>query len=171
MADALSRKDYSWNGRSSFLRIEVTSSLIEKIKVAQLEALSKENLKEETMVKQCLLLTEESRGLNLFQGRIWVPKIGRCRELLLEEGHKSKYWWLIMKLDIASYVEKCITCLQVKPEHQRPYGSIQPLATPEWKWEHITMDFVTKLSKTLSGHETIWVIVDRLTKSAHFLEI
>ncbi|KAI3685420.1 hypothetical protein L6452_34662 [Arctium lappa] len=57
----------------------------------------------------------------------------------------------------------------VKAEHQRPYGSLQSLEIPEWKWEHITMDFVTKLPKTLRGHDTIWVIVDRLTKSAHFL--
>jgi len=57
----------------------------------------------------------------------------------------------------------------VKAEHQRPYGSLQPLEIPEWKWEHITMDFMTKLPKTLKGHDTIWVVVDRLTKSAHFL--
>ncbi|KAI3746254.1 hypothetical protein L6452_08679 [Arctium lappa] len=74
-----------------------------------------------------------------------------------------------MKLDVASYVERCVTCLQVKAEHQRPYGSLQPLSILEWKWEKITMDFVTKLPKTLRGHDTIWVIVDRLTKSAHFL--
>ncbi|KAI3757279.1 hypothetical protein L6452_04813 [Arctium lappa] len=74
-----------------------------------------------------------------------------------------------MKLDVARYVEQCVTCLQVKAEHQRPYGSLQSLEIPEWKWEHITMDFVTKLPKTLKGHDAIWVIVDRLTKSAHFL--
>ena len=68
-----------------------------------------------------------------------------------------------MKLDVVTYVEKCVTCLQVKAEHQ------QPLEIPEWKWEHITMDFVTKLPKTLKGHDTIWVVVDHLTKSAHFL--
>ncbi|KAJ9538049.1 hypothetical protein OSB04_030782 [Centaurea solstitialis] len=81
------------------------------------------------------------------------------------------YWWPVMKLDVAIYVEKCVTCLQVKAEHQKPYGSLQPLEIPEWKWEHVTMDFVTKLPRTLRGHDTIWVIVDRVTKSAHFLEM
>ena len=59
----------------------------------------------------------------------------------------------------------------VKAEHQRPVGSLQPLFIPEWKWEHITMDFVTGLPRTLGGNNTIWVIVDRLTKSAHFLQM
>ena len=57
----------------------------------------------------------------------------------------------------------------MKAEHQRPIGSLQPLFIPEWKWEHITMDFVTGLPRTLGGNNTIWVIIDRLTKSAHFL--
>ncbi|KAI3729061.1 hypothetical protein L6452_17708 [Arctium lappa] len=74
-----------------------------------------------------------------------------------------------MKLDVANYVERCVTCLQVKGEHQRPNESLQPLSIPEWKWDNITMDFVTKLPKTLRGHDTIWVVVDHLTKSAHFL--
>ncbi|KAI3691688.1 hypothetical protein L6452_31490 [Arctium lappa] len=82
---------------------------------------------------------------------------------------KLHYWWPVMKLDVARYVEQCVTCLQVKAEHQRPYGSLQSLEIPKWKWEHITMDFVTKLPKTLKGYDAIWVIVDRLTKSAHFL--
>ncbi|KAI3718922.1 hypothetical protein L6452_19807 [Arctium lappa] len=138
------------------------------------------------MTKQRLLLTEDSRGVKLFSGQVWVPKIGGNRDLLLEDAHKSKYsihpgstkmyrdlklhyWWPVMKFDVARYVERCVTCSQVKAEHQRPYGSLQSLNIPEWKWEHITMDFVTKLPKNLRGHDTIWVIVDRLTNSVHFL--
>ena len=74
-----------------------------------------------------------------------------------------------MKQDIVEYVAQCLVCQQVKAEHQRPAGSLQPLAIPEWKWEHLTMDFVTRLPRTLGGNNAIWVIVDRLTKSAHFL--
>ncbi|KAI3665553.1 hypothetical protein L6452_44180 [Arctium lappa] len=186
VADALSRKVCGGNSRATFARIEVTSTLIDRIKESQAEALLEENLKGEVMAKQHLLLTEDSRGVKLFNGRVWVPKIGGNRELLLEDAHKSKYsihpgstkmyrdlkllyWWPVMKLDVARYVEQCVTCLQVKAEHQKPYGSLQSLEIPEWKWEHITMDFVTKLPKTLKGHDAIWVIVDRLTKSAHFL--
>ncbi|GJV18445.1 putative reverse transcriptase domain-containing protein [Tanacetum coccineum] len=71
--------------------------------------------------------------------------------------------------DIATYVSKCLTCAKVKAEHQRPSGLLQQPKIPEWKWEHITMDFVMGLPRTSSGYDSIWVIVDRLTKSAHFL--
>ncbi|GKE69176.1 reverse transcriptase domain-containing protein [Tanacetum coccineum] len=82
---------------------------------------------------------------------------------------RDRYWWPGMKTDIAEYVSKCLTCLKVKTEHQRPYGLLQQLEIPVWKWEGIAMDFVTKLPRTSSGHDTIRVIVDRLTTSAHFL--
>ncbi|GJS50806.1 putative reverse transcriptase domain-containing protein [Tanacetum coccineum] len=82
---------------------------------------------------------------------------------------KDRYWWPGIKKDIAEYVSKCFTCLKVKAEHQRPSGLLQQPKVPIWKWEGITMDFVTKLPRTSSGHDTIWVIMDRLTKSAHFL--
>jgi len=76
-----------------------------------------------------------------------------------------------MRADIASYVSKCLTCAKVKVEYQKPSSLLQQPEIPEWKWERITMDFVTKLPKTPSGYDKIWVIVDRLTKSAHFLAI
>ncbi|GJW19967.1 putative reverse transcriptase domain-containing protein [Tanacetum coccineum] len=74
-----------------------------------------------------------------------------------------------MKADIATYVSKCLTCLKVKAEHQKPSSLLVQPEIPKWKWENITMDFVTKLPRTSSGYDTIWVIIDRLTKSAHFL--
>ncbi|GJZ06897.1 putative reverse transcriptase domain-containing protein [Tanacetum coccineum] len=74
-----------------------------------------------------------------------------------------------MKKDIVVYVSWCLTCLKVKAEHQRPSDLLQQPEIPECKWERIAMDFVTKLPRTSSGHDTIWVIMDRLTKSAHFL--
>ncbi|GJV12470.1 putative reverse transcriptase domain-containing protein [Tanacetum coccineum] len=84
---------------------------------------------------------------------------------------RDMYWWHGMKKDIAVYVSKCLTCLKVKAEHQRPSGLLQQPEIPKWKWERIAMDFVTKLPRTSSGHDTIWVIVDWLTKSAYFLPI
>ncbi|KAJ9556413.1 hypothetical protein OSB04_011027 [Centaurea solstitialis] len=76
-----------------------------------------------------------------------------------------------MKRDVARYVEKCLTCLRVKAKHQRPHGKLQPLDIPVWKWEHITMDLITKLPRRSRSYDAIWVIVDRLTKSAHFIAI
>nr|GEV79240.1 hypothetical protein [Tanacetum cinerariifolium] len=77
--------------------------------------------------------------------------------------------WPGMKRDIATYVSKCLTFSKVKAEHQRPPGLLQQPEIPEWKWDKITMNFITKLPRTKSGHDAIWVIVDRRTKSAHFL--
>ena len=76
-----------------------------------------------------------------------------------------------MKLDIAGFFERCLTCRMVKAEHQRPHGKLHPLEVPIWKWEQITMDFITKLPRTAESFDAILVIVDRLTKSAHFLAI
>ncbi|KAL0340161.1 UNVERIFIED_CONTAM: hypothetical protein Sradi_4532900 [Sesamum radiatum] len=76
-----------------------------------------------------------------------------------------------MKKDMAEFVAKCMTCQQVKAKHQAPAGKLRPLSISEWKWEKITMDFIVGLPRTLRKHDAIWVIVDRLTKSAHFLPI
>ena len=74
-----------------------------------------------------------------------------------------------MKKDVADFVVKCLTCQQVKVEHQRLIGTLQSLDIPERKWDKITMDLVTGLPRTAKGFDSIWVIVDRLTKTAHFL--
>ena len=76
-----------------------------------------------------------------------------------------------MKKDVAEFIARCLVCQQVKAEHQAPSGMLQSLPIPVWKWERITMDFVTGLPRTQSGKDAAWIIVDRLTKSAHFLPI
>ena len=74
-----------------------------------------------------------------------------------------------MKIENARYVARCDTCQKVKPMHLKPAGELQPLPIPSWKWEDISMDFITGLPKTSKGYDSIWVIIDRLTKSAHFI--
>jgi len=76
-----------------------------------------------------------------------------------------------MKKEIAAYVARCDTCCRVKAIHMKPAGLLQPLSVPEWKWEDVSMDFITGLPTTRKGNDSIWVIVDRLTKSAHFLPV
>ncbi|GJS11818.1 putative reverse transcriptase domain-containing protein [Tanacetum coccineum] len=115
-----------------------------------------------------------------------VLLVGGVRMIIMDEAHKTRYsvhlgadkmyhdvrdmyWWPGMKRDIATYVSKCLTCAKVKVEHQRPSGLLQQPEIPEWKWDKITIDFITKLHRSKSGHDSIWVIVDRLTKSANFL--
>ncbi|GJS85642.1 putative reverse transcriptase domain-containing protein [Tanacetum coccineum] len=133
-------------------------------------------------------LEPRADGTLCLNGRSWLPCFGDLRSVIMHESHKSKYsihpgsekmyqdvkklyWWPNMKADIATYVSKCLTCARVKAEHQRPSGLLVQPEIPEWKWDNITMDFITKLPRSSQGFDTIWVIVDRLTKSAHFLPI
>ncbi|KAJ9560990.1 hypothetical protein OSB04_006150 [Centaurea solstitialis] len=193
VADALSRKGGKVkpgivDSRMGIVayRISIVPDLKTEIRECQEKALKEENLKSERLVGLVDTLVSDAEGLKCFGNRIWVPKLGDLRKKILDEAHKSKYsvhpgtnkmyhglrqsyWWPGMKKDIAYFVERCVTCLQVKIEHQRPYGKLQQLPIPEWTWEHVTMDFVTKLPRTPKGYDTIWVIVDRLSKSAHFL--
>ena len=127
-------------------------------------------------------------GALMLGNRIYVPKVDDLRREILDEAHnapyamhpgsskmyqmlKSHFWWPNMKNEVAEFVSKCMTCQQIKSEHQAPVGKLHPLPIPEWKWEKITMDFVTGLPRTQRKNDAIWVIVDRLTKSAHFLPI
>ncbi|GKF44291.1 reverse transcriptase domain-containing protein, partial [Tanacetum coccineum] len=133
-------------------------------------------------------LEPRTDGTLCLHSRSWIPFYGDLRSVIMHESHKSKYsihpssekmyqdvkklyWWSNMKADIATYVSKCLTCARVKAKHQRPSGLLVQPEIPEWKWDNITMDFITKLPKSPQGFDTIWVIVDRLTKSAHFLPI
>jgi hypothetical protein len=84
---------------------------------------------------------------------------------------KKNFWWTRMKREITRYVSECDTCRRVKADHLRPAGNLQPLSIPEWKWENICMDFIVGLPRTLRGYNSIWVIVDRLTKSADLIPI
>ena len=84
---------------------------------------------------------------------------------------KDTFWWTGMKKDIAEYVAVCDVCQRVKAEHQKPAGLLQPLPIPKWKWDKLGMDFITGLPRTRSGYDSIWVVVDRLTKVAHFIPV
>ncbi|GKB96796.1 putative reverse transcriptase domain-containing protein [Tanacetum coccineum] len=188
VADALSRKDIE-PIRVRSLVMTVHTNLPERILNAQTEALKEENVKTKNLgrlIKQ--VFETRSDGIQCFEGRIWLPLFGGLQDLIMHESYKSKYsihpgsdkmyqdlnklyWWPNMKAEIATYVSKCLTYAKVKAEHQKPSGLLQQPEIPEWKWEKITMDFVSGLPRTPSGYDSIWVIVDRLTKSAHFLPI
>ncbi|WVZ61245.1 hypothetical protein U9M48_011152, partial [Paspalum notatum var. saurae] len=84
---------------------------------------------------------------------------------------KQRFWWTRMKREIAKYVSECHVCKRVKADHLKPAGMLHPLNIPAWKWEDIHMDFVVGLPRTQKGYDSIWVIIDRFTKSAHFLPV
>ncbi|KAL0556479.1 hypothetical protein IC582_004993 [Cucumis melo] len=127
-----------------------------------------------------------SHGGLVFERRLCVPSDSMIKTELLSEAHSSPfsmhpgstkmyqdlkrvYWWRNMKREVAEFVSRCLVCQQVKAPRQKPAGLLQPLSIPEWKWENVSMDFITGLPRTLRGFTVIWVVVDRLTKSAHFV--
>ncbi|GJR45673.1 putative reverse transcriptase domain-containing protein [Tanacetum coccineum] len=151
VADALSRKEIIKPKRVRAMNMTLQSSIKDRILAAKKEA-------------------PEA-----------VPLTSDVRTLIMDEAHKSRYsvhlgadkmyydlrdmyWWPGMKKDIAMYVSKCLTCSKIKVEHQRPSDLLQQPEIPKWKYKRIAMDFVTKLPRTSSGHDAIWVIIDRLTK-------
>ncbi|GJR71834.1 reverse transcriptase domain-containing protein [Tanacetum coccineum] len=188
VADALSRKERVKPKRVWAMAMTIHSGVKGMILAAQSEAFDQENVMNERLHGLDQQMERKRDESLYFMDRIWVPLIGGVRTIIMDEAHKSRYyvhpgadkmyydlrdmyWWPGMKRDIATYVSKCLTCAKVKAEHQRPSGLLQQPEIPEWKWENITMDFITKLPRTRNGHDAIWVVVDRLTKSAHFLAI
>ncbi|GJV54463.1 putative reverse transcriptase domain-containing protein, partial [Tanacetum coccineum] len=188
VADALSRKERVKPKRVRAMAMTIHSGVKGMILTAQREAFDQENVMNERLRGLDQQMERKRDGSLYFMDRIWVPLVGGMRTVIMDEAHKSRYsvhpgadkmyydlrdmyWWPGMKRDIATYVSKCLTCAKVKAEHQRPSGLLQQPEIPEWKWENITMDFITKLPRTRNGHDAIWVVVDRLTKSAHFLAV
>ncbi|GJS35612.1 putative reverse transcriptase domain-containing protein [Tanacetum coccineum] len=191
-------KEGTITSKGSALVMTIGLDLPKQILRAQTEARKPENIKKEDvggiLVENSKdpekLRTEKleprTDGTMCLNGRSWLPCYGDLRTVIMHESHKSKYsihpgsdkmyqdmkklyWWPNMKANIATYVSKCLTCAKVKAEHQRPSGLLVQPEIPQWKWDNITMDFFTKLPKSSQGYDTIWVIVDRLTKSAIFM--
>ncbi|WVZ89653.1 LOW QUALITY PROTEIN: hypothetical protein U9M48_036032 [Paspalum notatum var. saurae] len=136
--------------------------------------------------KACFTLDDQ--GVLWFKGRLVVPKDMPLRMKILDEAHtsmftmhpgsnkmyqdlKQKFWWTRMKREIAKYVSDCDVCQRVKVDHLKPAGMLRPLALLAWKWEDIHMDFIVGLPHTQKGYDSIWVIIDRFTKSAHFIPV
>ncbi|GJS01705.1 putative reverse transcriptase domain-containing protein [Tanacetum coccineum] len=180
------------NEKVRALVMTIDLNLPKQILEAQKEAHKPKNFKNEDL--GCMITKDTSKEklepcankTLCLNGRSWLPCYGDLRTVIMHESHKSKYsihsgfdkmyqdmkklyWWPNMKADIAIYVSKCLTCSKVKAEHQRPPGLLVQPKIPQWKWDNITMYFVTKIPKLSQGYDTIWVSVDRLTKSAIFL--
>jgi hypothetical protein len=127
----------------------------------------------------------EDDGILMYRNIIYVPNSHKLRSMILKEMHsvpyvghlgyqkiveavKSQYYWPSMKKEIVEYIAKCMKCQRVKAEHRHTVGLLQPIPIPEWKWEVVTMDFITGLPKTNKQHDSIMVVVDKLTKVVHF---
>ena len=161
-------------------------SLFEEIRLKQADDPALIKIRAEAQQEKARDFKIYSDGSLRFKGRWCVPDCSELKTQILTEGHYAPYsihpggdkmyqdlkkifWWPNMKREIAEFVSKCLTCQKIKAEHKRPAGLTQPLDVPVWKWDSIAMDMVTGLPTTVKGMNAIWVIVDRLTKSAKFI--
>ncbi|GJY21122.1 putative reverse transcriptase domain-containing protein [Tanacetum coccineum] len=154
VADALSRKARIKPLRVRALVMTLHPNLPSQILEAQTEAIKEENIKAENLRGMDKAFEVRPDRTRCIKNQSWLPHFGDLRDLIMHESHKLKY-----------------SIHLVKAECQKPSGLLMQPNIPKWKWERITADFVTKLLKTSSGHDTIWVIIDRLTKSAHLIPI
>ncbi|GKB27600.1 putative reverse transcriptase domain-containing protein [Tanacetum coccineum] len=159
VADALSQKERIKLLRVRALVMTIGLNLLKQILNAQAEARKEENF-----------IAEDLHALIMHESHKSKYSIHHGSDKMYQDL-KKLYWWPNKKAEIATYVSKCLTCAKVKAEYQKPSGLLVQPEIPQWKWENITMEFVTKLPRTTTGQDTIWVIVDRITKSAHFLPI
>ncbi|GJT79828.1 hypothetical protein Tco_1054170 [Tanacetum coccineum] len=184
VADALSRKERDKPLRVRALMMTVHNNLPKQIREAQKEAMKRKNVRAENLGRLIKPIFEfRPDGTRCFGNRVWLPRYGGLRDLVMHESHKSKYsihpgsdkmyqdlkllyWWPNMKADIATYVSKSLTCEKVKAEHQKPSGLFQQPEIPVWKWERITMDFVSGLSRPPSGHGVPVSIISN--RDSHF---
>ncbi|KAL0546357.1 hypothetical protein IC582_016265 [Cucumis melo] len=171
---------------SQLAQLSVQSTLRQRIIVAQLNdpyLVEKHRLAKAGQAQEFSISSDS--GL-MFKRHLCVPTDSAVKTELLTEAHSSPfsvhprstkmyqdlrlvYWWRNMKREMADFVSRGLVCQQVKAPRQKPAGLLQPLTVPGWKWESVSMDFITGLPKTLKGYSVIWIFVDRLTKSAHFI--
>jgi hypothetical protein len=169
-------------------QLKLESVLLQKIIDAQKNDKGMKHIHEKIEAGKANCFRKDDQGIVLFNNRIVVPKNEEVSQQILDEDHLSRYsihpgstkmyqdlkqhyWWTKMKIEIARYVSKCDTCRRVKAIHMKTAGPLQSLPIPTWKWEDISMDFIVGLPRTAKGFDSIWVIIDRLTKIAHFLPV
>nr|AAM74253.1 Putative retroelement [Oryza sativa Japonica Group]AAP52347.1 retrotransposon protein, putative, Ty3-gypsy subclass [Oryza sativa Japonica Group] len=168
--------------------LEAQPTLFDQVREAQVNDPDIQEIKKNMRRGKAIGFVEDEQGTVWLGERICVPENKELKDTIMKEAHetlysihprstkmyqdlKQQFWWASMRREIAEYVALCDVCQRVKAEHQKPAGLLQPLKIPEWKWEEIGMDFITGLPRTSAGHDSIWVVVDRLTKVAHFIPV
>jgi hypothetical protein len=168
--------------------IQISCSLESKIIEGQKTDKGIFHIKEKIKEESSKHFRVDEQDVLWFNDRLVVPKDRELKNKLMDEAHLSKlsihprsskmyqelkpcYWWTKIKKEVAAYVARCDTCCRVKAIHMKPTGLLQPLSVSSWKWDDISIDFISGLPTTQKGHDSIWVIVDRLTKIDHFLPV
>jgi hypothetical protein len=174
------------HGTSNHLKLE--SVILQRIIDAQRNDEGMKHIHEKIEAGKANCFRRDDQGVVWFNNRIVVPKDDEIRQQILDEAHLSRYsihlgstnmyddlkqhyWWTKMKIEITRYVARCDTCRRVKAIHMKAAGPLQSLPVHTWKWEDISMDFIVGLPRTAKGYDSIWVIIDRLTKTTHFLPV
>jgi hypothetical protein len=174
--------------RGALNQLKLESVLLQRIMDAQKDNEGMKHICEKIEAGKANCFRKDDQGIVWFNNRIVVPKNEENRQQILDEAHLSRYsihprstkmyhdlkqhyWWTKMKIEIARYVAKCDTCRHVKVIQMKTAGPLKSLPIPTWKWEDISMYFIMGLPRTTKGYDSIWVIVDRLTKIAHFLPV
>jgi hypothetical protein len=172
----------------TIMTMEVEPTLEAEIREGQLEDAKLKEIQQLIQDNKTSDFSEDSQGTLWLGKQICVPNQKHIKELILREAHdsaysihpgstnmykdlKTQYWWYGMKQNVMEYVTLCDTSQRVKEEHQRLAGLSQPLKILEWNWEEIGMDFIVGLPRTQARYDSIWVIVDCLTKIAHFIPV
>jgi hypothetical protein len=189
VVDALSRRVHELHATAiSMYRTDIKSRILEaaKVDLQYRELVAK--LQQGKMPQNMEIYKLETDGILLYKNIIFVPNVQCLKQMILQEMHnvpyaghpgyqktvavvKIHYFWPGMKREIDEYIARCMECQKVKAEHRHPTGLLQPLPIPEWKWEVVTMDFITGLPRTTKLHDSIIVVVDKLTKAAHFIPL
>src|SRR4051812_42824813 len=168
--------------------VELQPTFISQIKEAHKGNASIDGIKRRIGTGKVPGFTKDEEGVLWYKGRLCVSVDSDLKQDILKEARdtlysihpggtnmyqdlKEQFWWHKTKREIGSYSAKCDICQRVKDGHQRPAGLLQPLQIPEWKWDSVGMDFITGLPTSSRGNYSIWVIVDKLSKVAHFLPI
>ncbi|GKV13390.1 hypothetical protein SLEP1_g24400 [Rubroshorea leprosula] len=189
VADALSRKSFGIASSILATQKELLEDLVKldvELRVDSTIAYLAALKAQPALIDRIKVAQQKDPFLQRMKEKLCVPRDHALRHEIMGDAHNTSYtvhpgstkmyrdlrntfWWRNMKREIDKFVSQCLTCQKVKVEHQRLLWKLQPLPIPQWKWKNITMDFVMGLLRTLKGNDSIWVIVDRMTKSAHFL--
>jgi hypothetical protein len=169
-------------------QLKLESILLQRNIDAQRSDKGMKHIREKIKAGKANCLRKDDQGIIWFNNCLVVPKNDEVRQQILDEAHLSRYsihpgstkmyqdlkqhyWWTKMKIEIARYLVRCDTCRRVKAIYMKTAGPLQSLPIPTWKWEDFSMDFIVGLPRTAKGFDSIWVIIDRLTKIAHFFPV
>ena len=186
VADALSRKMQEMHVEYlSIFQSNLRQQIVNHVAGDELYEQVKDKLQQQSLEKRYEGYKLEEDGILTYKGRIYIPDVSDLRRVVRDEIHQTpysshpryqktvaiarkQYFWSGMKRDMVEYISRCMKCQQVKVEHQHPAGLLQPLPVPEWKWEVISMDFITGFPMTWRQHDPIMVVVDKVDKGNTF---